>query len=42
MYRFNHFFSGFIIQLVKGSQQIIHIRHTVFPEKIHKRIHGIF
>ena len=42
LYRFHNFFSGFVIQLVKGSQKIIHIRHTVFPEKIHKRVHGIF
>ena len=33
LYRFQHFFSGFIIQLVKGSQQIIHIRHTVFSKR---------
>ena len=41
LYRFHNFFPGFIIQLIKRSEQIIHIRHTVFPEKIHKRIHGI-
>lgn len=33
LYRFHNFFSGFVIQLVKGSQKIIHIRHTVFPKR---------
>ena len=28
LYHFHYFFSCFAIQLVKGSQKIIHIRHT--------------
>lgn len=35
------FVNAFLIQLIKGSEQIIYIRHAVFPEKIYKRIHRV-